>query len=64
MTHAQFLRGHIGKKGKLVRNEASYLFLSGDGEEEISEVYGGFLIVSRGSLYRMAIPLSIFCLKY
>ena len=64
MTYAEFVRGHIRKKGKLVHNEASYLFLSGDGEEEISEVYGGFVIVSRGSLYRMAVPLSLFCLRY
>ncbi len=62
MTYAQFVTGHIRKKGKLVRNEAGYLFLTGDGDEEISEVYGGFVIVSRGSLYRMAIPLSLFFL--
>jgi hypothetical protein len=62
MTYGEFLKGYIGKKGRLEWRSGSWeLWAPGLGDDILGEVYEDFVIVSRGDS-RRAIPLSIFIL--
>ena len=65
MTYANLLRRHVGKKGRLIPTQGTYLFRLAEHENAVlSEVHDGFAMVSimaKEETYTRAIPLTLLC---
>jgi hypothetical protein len=67
MTYASFLRKYVGKKGRLIPTQGTWLFRLAEHENGVlSEVYEGFVIFSidhKEGRYRRVIPNTLLSLE-
>ena len=68
MTYAAFLRRQVGKKGRLLLTQGTWVFRLDEHENGVlSEVYEGFVIVSifhKEEKRRKAIPITLLSLDH
>ena len=65
MTYGNLLRRHVGKKGRLIPTQGTYLFRLDEHENAVlSEVHDGFaiiLMITKEETRTRAIPLTLLC---
>lgn len=68
MTYASFLRKYVGKKGRLIMTQGTWLFRLDEHQPGVlSEVYEGFVIFSidyKEGRYHRVIPTTLLSLEY